>query len=121
MKRLSFAAFVFISFFLTAFPAGTFAEELASKETIREDLDRYYESYRELMRHKAEPGGSHGDELRYPNDRGHFDRLFGVDDALRKGLGEERVADYIIMKRAEIQRIKALGDNAEHIAYRFRF
>lgn len=43
------------------------------------------------------------------------------DDALRVGFGESRITDYITMKRAEIEMIESLGEDAEQNAYLFRF
>jgi glutamine synthetase len=59
--------------------------------------------------------------LRYPADLSSALTALERDDVLRRGLGEGRVRDYLVMKRAEVAAVAAIGDGAEEKAYKFRF
>jgi len=57
----------------------------------------------------------------YPSDLSSALTALEHDDVLRRGLGEDRVRDYVTMKRAEVATVEAMGDGAEEKAYKFRF
>ncbi len=57
----------------------------------------------------------------YPTNLGAALTALEQDDVLRHGFGESRITDYITMKRAEIEMINSLGEEAERDAYLFRF
>ena len=57
----------------------------------------------------------------YPNDLSAALTALEQDEVLCTGFGESRIADYITMKRAEIEMIESLGEDAEQRAYLFRF
>ncbi|WP_298865785.1 glutamine synthetase family protein [uncultured Gimesia sp.] len=57
----------------------------------------------------------------YPTDLSAALAALEQDEVLRTGFGESRITDYITMKRAEIEMIDSLGEDAEQSAYLFRF
>ncbi len=59
--------------------------------------------------------------VRYPEDLSAALTALERDDVLWRELGEDRLRDYLIMKRAEVAAVKAMGEGAEEKAYKFRF
>lgn len=58
---------------------------------------------------------------RYPTDLAGALEALEADAYLCRAMGAARVNDYLTMKRAELDAIKALGDGGEQRAYQFRF
>lgn len=57
----------------------------------------------------------------YPPDLASALDTLEKDEVLLREFGETRINDYAILKRAEVARIRSLGEGAEETAYRFRF
>lgn len=58
---------------------------------------------------------------RYPADLSTALAALEADDLFQTVFGEARIADYLTMKRAEIEMINSLGSAGEQTAYLFRF
>jgi glutamine synthetase len=57
----------------------------------------------------------------YPRDLEAAVSALEADEVLRAGLSEIRIADYTTLKRAEIETLRSMGEDAEEKAYKFRF
>lgn len=57
----------------------------------------------------------------YPIDLASALLALERDEVLLRDFGAARVADYVLLKRAEIATVESLGEGAEEQAYRFRF